>query len=134
MFVADFIGRANFLDVTAAEVDGDRSRIEALGRSWQVPTHPDVRPGERARLLVRPESVRLQRSSASEVGGGIGRTLSSMFYGESIEYDVETEAGNIVVAIADPHEDETFAEGEFVEVAFEAARTYLLPLGSDPSS
>lgn len=132
VFVADFIGRANFLDVEVDSHEGQQCEIRVLGRSWQVPAHPDVRPEVETTLLVRPESVRLTRSEGTAVGGNVGRTLSSMFYGESIEYEVETEAGNIVVAIADPHEDETFVEGELVDVSFEAARTYLLPIEPDP--
>jgi len=131
VFVADFIGRANFLDVEVESLEGESAAVHVLGRSWTVPAHPDVTSDGRTTLLVRPESVRLKRSEGTEVGGTVGRTLSSMFYGESIEYDIETEAGTMVVAIADPHEDETFEEGEFVEVSFEAPRTYLLPVEPD---
>ncbi|MDO5696583.1 MAG: ABC transporter ATP-binding protein [Dermatophilus congolensis] len=137
VFVADFIGRANFLDVTVHSVDAGRGRIDVLGRPWLVPAHPDVALGAASTLLVRPESVRLSKWSGpdgAEVGGAVGRTLSSMFYGESIEYEIETEAGNIVAAVPDPHADQTFEPGELVEVAFEEGRTWLMPLDGEQAT
>ena len=50
-----------------------------------------------------------------------------MFYGESIEDDVRTDAGTLVVAVADPHEEQIFAPGDVVEVEFEEERAWLLP-------
>jgi iron(III) transport system ATP-binding protein len=128
VFVADFIGRANFLDVEVDRVGDTDADIRALGHRWTVPKHPGVDEGDHVTLLVRPESVRLGPSSAGTVAGPVGRVLSSMFYGESIEYEIETEAGNLVVSVADPHADQTFATGSLVDVGFEAGRSWLMPV------
>ena len=56
------------------------------------------------------------------------RTLSSMFDGDSIQYEIETESGNITATIPDHHADQTFGAGALVEVGFEAGRAWLLPL------
>ncbi|MBM6401820.1 ABC transporter ATP-binding protein [Phycicoccus sonneratiae] len=128
VFVADFIGRANFLDAEVSDVGPDTARITVLGREWTVPRHPDATADSAPALLVRPESVRLRPAREDSVGGSTGRTISSMFYGQSVEYDIETEAGNIVASVADPHEDQTFEPGDLVDVSFEAARTWLLPV------
>ena len=61
----------------------------------------------------------------------MGRVLSSMFYGEAIEYDIETEAGNLVVSVADPHAHETFSQGDFLDVGFEEGRAWLMPVAVD---
>ncbi len=135
VFVADFIGRANFLDAAVHQAGDGQARIEVLGRSWTVPAHARAAHGQPATLLIRPESVRLARiegDAPARVGGSAGRTVSSMFYGESIEYEIETEAGTIVAAVHDPHEDQTFEPGEFVEVAFEEGRAWLMPLDGEP--
>jgi iron(III) transport system ATP-binding protein len=87
-----------------------------------------VAAGGYVTLLVRPESVRLGPAGAAAVEGSAGRVLSSMFYGESIEYEIETEAGNLVVSLADPRPEQTFAMGELVDVGFEAARAWLMPV------
>ena len=79
---------------------------------------------------MRPESVRVRAGAAGATGGdgsSGGTIVSSMFYGESIEYDVRTDAGTLVVAVADPHEEQIFAPGDVVEVEFEEERAWLLP-------
>ena len=131
VFVADFIGRANFLDVDVHDVTDTQAVVSVLGREWTVEKHPTVRVGDAVTLLVRPESVRLSPTDSTTVEGSTGRVLSSMFYGESIEYDIETEAGNIVVSVADPHAHEVFEQGDFLDVGFEAGRTWLLPASPD---
>lgn len=139
VFVADFIGRANFLNVTVGHLTTDAATIHVLGREWVVPRHPDVTSTGPVTLLVRPESVRVRATAPGAGtggggagtggggGGGEGTIVSSMFYGESIEYDVRTDAGTLVVAVADPHEEQIFSPGDIVNVEFEQERAWLLP-------
>ncbi|MEO6792060.1 MAG: ABC transporter ATP-binding protein [Ornithinibacter sp.] len=131
VFVADFIGRANFLDVDVHEVTDTGADVGVLGQRWRVPTHPGVRAGEAVTLMVRPESVRLTSTEGRAVAGSVGRVLSSIFYGAAIEYDIETEAGNLVVSVADPHAHETFVQGDFLDVGFEEGRAWLMPVATD---
>lgn len=133
VFVADFIGRANFLDVSVHDVAGTDADVSVLGQRWTVPKHAAVDAGSSVTLMVRPESVRLTPTEGHAVGGSVGRVLSSMFYGQSIEYDIETEAGNLVVSVADPHAHETFSPGDFLDVGFEAGRAWLMPVEGDQS-
>ena len=67
------------------------------------------------------------------VGGAYGVCIGRMFYGESIEYEIETESGNITATIPDPHADQTFGPGDLVEVGFEAGRAWLLPVDGSAS-
>lgn len=131
MFVADFIGRANFLDVFVHDVSPKTATVSVLGREWAVGKHPAVGAEGAVTLLVRPESVRLAPTDAADVAGSTGWVLSSMFYGDSIEYEVETEAGNITVSVPDPHGDQTFAPGQYLDVSFEQERAWLLPLSGE---
>ena len=133
VFVADFIGRANFLDVDVHDVGSTDADVSVLGQRWTVPKHDALHAGSSVTLMVRPESVRLSPTDIREVGGSVGRVLSSMFYGEAIEYDIETEAGNLVVSVADPHAHETFSQGDFLDVGFEAGRAWLMPVEGDRS-
>ena len=133
VFVADFIGRANFLDVDVHALTEDGAEVGVLGKRWTVGKHRAVAAGDAVTLMVRPESVRLTATEAREVGGSVGRVLSSMFYGQAIEYDIETEAGNLVVSVADPHAHETFSQGDFLDVGFEAGRAWLMPVATDGS-
>ncbi|MDO5736269.1 MAG: ABC transporter ATP-binding protein [Propionibacteriaceae bacterium] len=131
VFVADFIGRANFLDVEreAASTDG-RARIRVLGHAVDVPAHPLAATSSDVVLLLRPESVRLQavdRRAAEGLGGHEGRVLFSVFYGDHVEYEVETEHGTITAVVADPNVDDIHQEGDHVELSFNAERAWLLP-------
>lgn len=126
-FVADFIGRANFIDVMVADVVDGMTRVDVLGAQVLVPSGEQVSLGA-AVLLVRPESVRvaLDRTSSS-VHGSVGRVLSSVFYGESVEYEIETEAGNVTAVVYDPAPKDVFNAGSLVQVGFEPERAWLLP-------
>ncbi len=131
VFVADFIGRANFLDVERESTPRDgRARIRVLGHSVDVPAHVDAAAAEDVVLLVRPESIRLssvERRSGEGLDGHAGRVLFSVFYGDHVEYEVETEHGTITAVVADPNVDAIHQDGEHVEVSFNAERAWLLP-------
>jgi ABC-type Fe3+/spermidine/putrescine transport system ATPase subunit len=106
-YVANFIGRANVLPVDVRE-----------GRVTLFPSIATDRPDGNARLIVRPESLRL-----AEIGEGpAGRIVFATALGPTIEYEADIGAGEpirlslsrragetalkpgseIVVAIADP--------------------------------
>ncbi len=127
VFVADFIGRANFLKVDAASSEGEgRAKVAVLGEEFSTPAAPDTLSGQSV-LLVRPESIRLARATGQSIGGRVGRVLSAVFFGESVEYIVETAQGNVTAVEADPDEVDMLDPGDFVEVGFEHKRTWLLP-------
>lgn len=131
VFVADFIGRANFLDVHLISHDGDgRATVEVLGQRVQVPAHPDAATADDVVLLVRPESIRLHSvdaRSAAELDGHEGRVVTSVFFGDTVEYEVTTEHGKMTAVVADPNVSEIHGEGADVEVRFNAERAWLLP-------
>lgn len=136
VFVADFIGRANFLDAEALDVRVDeqgraRATVMVLGRHVEVPAHPDCRKGGQVTLLVRPESMRVAPVSVEapkdDVVGDHGRVLSVVFYGENVEYEVESEYGTVIVVVPDPNTESILAEGAAVELNFKSERAWLLP-------
>ncbi|RMB60027.1 ABC transporter ATP-binding protein [Tessaracoccus antarcticus] len=136
VFVADFIGRANFLDVEKeTSTQQGRARVKVLGHSVDVPAHPDAPAAEDVVLLLRPESIRL-KAVDTRAGGGLGghegRVLFSVFYGDHVEYEVETEHGTITAVVADPNVDAIHREGDDVEVSFNAERAWLLPRTRQP--
>ncbi|AQP44488.1 ABC transporter ATP-binding protein [Tessaracoccus flavus] len=134
VFVADFIGRANFLDVRVISHDGDgRATVEVLGQRVQVPAHPDAASAKDVVLLVRPESLRLVSvgsHGAGDLDGHEGRVVTSVFFGDTVEYEVETEHGKMAAVVADPNVADIHPEGADVEVRFNAERAWLLPRDS----
>lgn len=130
VFVADFIGRANFLDVTVHGFEGDHAVVEVLGQKVSVPAHPGAAGAKDVVLLVRPESIRLAAlddRSGADLDGHAGRVTTSVFYGDNVEYEVMTEHGKITAVVSDPNVSEIHAEGAEVEVRFNAERAWLLP-------
>ncbi|MGO1545942.1 MAG: ABC transporter ATP-binding protein [Microbacterium gubbeenense] len=131
MFVADFIGRANFLDAEVEAIHDDGSATAAvLGDSLRVPAHPDIAVGDTAQLLVRPESVRLSSGAAvrsERVTGDVGRVLNTVFYGSTVEYEIETDSGNLIASVSDPVASEVLELQSVAHVRVESDRAWLLP-------
>ena len=93
-FVADFIGRANFIDTPVlAQTDG-AAEVDLLGQRLRVPAAAGLRVGEIATVVVRPESLR--------VGSGELRATvrSSTFLGPLVEYELEV--GDALLVAVDP--------------------------------
>ena len=129
VFVADFIGRANFLPVVSAVagVEEGTATVTVLGDEFVTDAAPTAFTASRQVLLVRPESVRLTVAYVQEISGRRGRVLSSVFYGDMVEYVVETEQGNITAVKSDPDVAYIFQVGDYVDVSFEQKRSWLLP-------
>ncbi len=131
MFVADFIGRANFLEAEAEPAGDGTVSVEAFGRRRSVAAHPDLRPDQGVTLLIRPESVHVERATddSTEIAGDRGRVLNSVFYGPWVEYDIETEAGNVTAVVYDPLGADILPASTMVTVSFRPDRAWVLPVG-----
>jgi ABC-type Fe3+/spermidine/putrescine transport system ATPase subunit len=84
-FVADFIGHANFLDVT---VDGD---LAVVADGTKVPCAAN-RPDGPATLMLRPEVLRLADAANAPPGALLGRTVQSAFLGAQVRVNVACES------------------------------------------
>ena len=90
-------------------------------------------------MVVRPESVRLTRAEAGDDAGGRsgelagkrGTVLTSVFYGDHVEYSVETAHGTLVCVESDPEAEDIHTEGDDVEIGVEARRAWALPAGDE---
>ncbi|WP_245601213.1 ABC transporter ATP-binding protein [Mycetocola saprophilus] len=129
VFVADFIGRATFLDATVlAEPSGGRARVLVLGEEFDTACRESVGIDTEVLLMIRPESVRLSGPVvAEEVNGNIGRVLTTIFHGESVEYEIETDSGTVVASVFDPAVEEILHPMDFVRVSIAQDRGWLLP-------
>ncbi|GIG01175.1 ABC transporter ATP-binding protein [Catellatospora citrea] len=126
VFVADFIGRANFLECVVERLVDGHALVTALGATLTVPAHSSAAtPGLPAYLMLRPEVLQL----APVTEGGNGAILSATFHGPTVDYEVETAAGTL--SVTQPGADPTtlLAEGTRVYVSLDARRAYLLPRG-----
>ncbi|RZT79445.1 iron(III) transport system ATP-binding protein [Micromonospora violae] len=124
VFVADFIGQANFVEAAPERIQDGVATLTVLGRQLTVAAHPSVATGANgAVLMIRPETVRLTPVTS----GGNGTVLRSTFHGPSLDYEIETVAGTITATEQGGDPSEALAEGASVDLTFDADRAYLLP-------
>jgi spermidine/putrescine ABC transporter ATP-binding subunit len=109
-FVADFIGDANFLEVT---LDGD---VAVLADGTRVPCERGSVLG-RGSLMLRPESLRLAAPDEAPPGALTGRVLQSSFLGTRLRVAVETPSSEAPVIVALHGEDPASAPAEDTETA-----------------
>ncbi len=136
VFVADFVGRANFVPAQAQEFGEDgMAEVEALGQKIRVHSSEGakeaVREGKETVVLVRPESMRIQPTDEkpATLTGSLGQVVTSIFYGETVEYEIETEFGSLVCVVSDPRAEDLLEEGQYVRLGIEAEKAWLLPSG-----
>lgn len=124
-FVADFIGDANFYEVTLAEVAAEQARyVTQNGTPLAGPIVKGLVPGDRATLFVRPEKVSLLHEGKA---GAIAGTVEQVIYlGGSTDYQVQLGGGVQITVKAENHRDgrPLAARGEavFVHINPKAAR------------
>jgi iron(III) transport system ATP-binding protein len=104
-FVANFIGRANFLPARVRAISGDRATVECIGRTLDVRTPGGISPGSDATLVVRPEMMWISPSPA-QFRGTVRRSL---YLGDSVEYDVAVDGHVLTFADADPRRMRLYA-------------------------
>ena len=115
-FVANFIGKANFIDGTFRGLDGRAALVEVGGKTISIPAPgkmQDVQKDGPCCLAVRPESIHL---SADE-GQLPGRVSRATYYGAKVEYEVMLGDQPIIVEVYNPQLTERFAEGDQVHMS-----------------
>lgn len=125
-FVADFIGRANFLPVTVLgrEADGWRVRLAEIELVMDAAPSANFAPGDSALLLVRPESMRLRPDGEGRLTGRVERTA---YLGSLAEYDLELAGQRVAAVRYDPGEADLYPVGASVGVELIEENMYLIP-------
>ena len=114
-FVANFIGKANFIDGVFKGRDGQAALVEVNGKTFSIPAPgkmDGVAEGGACCLTVRPESFVLTRD-AGQLPGTVSRAT---YYGAKIEYEVMLGSQPIIVEVYNPQLSKRFAEGEAVHM------------------
>ncbi len=128
-YVADFVGKSNFVDGVLREVSGPLGRIEAAG----VPPLAGrmVAPmaaGTRVTLSIRPEQIGLSRTA--QEGGEPVTVVNRIFLGEHTEYLVRHDRlGDLLVLVARQAEAGAggFAPGDAAFAAWQPENALILP-------
>jgi ABC-type Fe3+/spermidine/putrescine transport system ATPase subunit len=120
-FIARFVGAANFLDgVIGNGVPGAGAVRTALGTLHVRTSVNGRRPGERVRLVLRPEAIRLgpAQSAAGAANRVSARIQSAVYTGALIRYTVEAQGVQLAVHLADPRHAPGFQSGDAVTLTF----------------
>jgi iron(III) transport system ATP-binding protein len=123
-FVADFIGRTNFVDATVQGINGDTVAVDVFGRTLAAPKPVgQVDEGQAVKIVVRPEAIQVV-----EQGGqyqGIVRWAS--YLGSVIEYEIEVAGQRLAITDSDPRHTVIHPEGHEVGVRMLEDCLYILP-------
>ena len=135
-FVADFIGRVNFLEGQVKAVTPDSLEIDVGGRSLNVPYRQrGFRVGEPAAVVVRPETIRL--TPVTVVGAPTrpytGTIRRATYLGPTAEYEIDWERTLLLAVSYSPLEHGLFSEGTPVAFDFPAGTVHVLPNSSPPA-
>lgn len=124
-FVADFIGRANFVSGIVQDQHKRDLTVSVLGETLKLKNiQREFKSQEKVTLIVRPEMVRTKKTG--ELFKGIIRR--SVYLGDMIEYDVEV-GGQLITGVeTDPYVMDLFPEGETVTIGFAEGCIQVLPL------
>ena len=145
-FVADFIGRSNFVGARVAGINADGYDLEVNGRTVFVPRTGEkaFAPGDFVDILLRPENtyVRPRRDDTPKgpVHGAAGGTLESelapvvdghivrrSFLGSVVEYEIEVPGHPRLLAEAsNPFASGMLNPGDEVTVYFSPKVAHLL--------
>lgn len=98
-FIAGFIGESNLLEARVLSVVGGMAQadVPALGRRVAAPAVDGVAAGAAARLMIRPEQLRLAPAAGRD--DGIPATVTEAIYlGELTQYGLSLPGGDFLCA------------------------------------
>ena len=122
-FVAEFIGRANFLAGTVLEVLGARATVQVNEQVVLVSTNPHGIPvfrGQKITVMLRPEKLELGSLRENKISGTL---LDSSFTGQNLSLWVATALGTLMLSKVGSFEP----LAPTLELSFSAADALILP-------
>jgi spermidine/putrescine transport system ATP-binding protein len=96
-FVADFVGRANFLAGTVRGRDGALLFVDVLGRVRTIAAAPGAEDASTVEVMIRPEAIQL--AAAGEPDTIAARVVRASFLGANAMYQLASDAGELVASL-----------------------------------
>jgi len=123
-FVADFIGRANFIPAETLEVGPTGITARVAGTIVAgIPADPGVKAGAKTTIVVRPQAMAVG-------AGGEGypaRVRSATYLGNMVEYELTFGEHLLIVEDYTVAPGQVLAEGSEAWWSFSPTRAYALP-------
>jgi spermidine/putrescine transport system ATP-binding protein len=132
MFVAEFVGEINTLDgqVTATGQETLQARVE--GATFTLRNRRGFQPGQRVKVLLRPEDLLVERTSSPPVSTPYltGRVEDQIYKGTTVDVFIRLGSGTLVCATQffnEDAEDICYARHEEVRVSWIRGWEVVLP-------
>lgn len=108
LFVARFIGEINVFDATVKErLDESRILANVEGRNSLIHCKLPVNSGDKIKVLLRPEDIRLEEiNDSQEANGIVGYVRERTYKGMTLDSVVELESGTSVMVSEFFNEDD----------------------------
>ena len=132
-FVADFIGRVNFIDSHAqANASGGTVEVDLFGRTLPLTSvdrsfHKD----ERVLIVARPESIELAEKGRLRVPGVI---REAVYLGNQMNYRIAVGDQEVTVDVPDPQLHLAHEEGAEISISFNEQSLHVLPYEAPPET
>ncbi len=120
-FVAEFIGQSNFLEARVVRVGPLGAEVETeSGLTLRVPADPPPPTGSTGVLQIRAERVHVHRQKPPPSDGFAfpGTVERAIYVGNSIQYIVNLESHDLIMAIRPASGESPFTRDEAVWVSF----------------
>jgi iron(III) transport system ATP-binding protein len=122
-FVADFVGKVNFVPIAIRESRGEDTSVELFGRQMRIPRVP-YGAGETHLAVVRPEELQIV---PADIGFVRGEVTFRTYLGSVVEYDLCLVDGSTLMAIEyNPKARPPLEVGDVAGVSFDLSRLHLL--------
>ncbi len=123
LFVADFIGKSNFLPCVPGEKNSGGLDVEILNKKLQIPnpgtTFEKENPGSGgsdATAVIRPEGIKVVESGKGHFEGVVRKAV---FFGNYMEYEVQLGEKLLRVEAACPQEHTQYRVNDNVGIALD---------------
>lgn len=103
VFVADFIGNANFVDAVIEKLNNNTITLNIQNNLIDIPKENKTSnfiQGEEVYLAIKPEAVKISKANTKFKG----KICSKFFLGSSMEYEIEFD--DSVITSIQPNSDE----------------------------
>jgi len=121
-FVADFIGRANFVDAKILETHNNTVTADILGKAVTVTMQDTPISNGILTAVLRPEVIRL----SANIQKTAATVEQVMYLGSEVEYIVQCDAYRLIVVDNNPRSNERFTTGQEVGIDFIDEAIHLL--------
>jgi len=130
IFVANFVGEANFLEGFVESVSDVGAGLELRGKLRVKVLDKSKGLGEKVILAIRPEALEVEKGRKKVENAMPGRIERFRFEGTNIRYEVRLENEDLVVVTRPTLAGEWLDVGEKVTVSFPPDKSFVFPYPS----